>query len=133
MSAVAEVDRAHGHDTFDLDDEASYQRWRAVKLATRARQVDELVVDVADPAALSGAERAALLQRCARWNMAIYRSAKASADKTLVHALGAQLGLRRLDANWLSEEDGISSITVSDARDERGGFIPYTERPIKWH
>jgi hypothetical protein len=41
--------------------------------------------------------------------------------------------LRRLDANWLSEEDGVSSITVSDARDERGGFIPYTDRPIKWH
>ena len=137
MSAVAEADRAHGCDTFDLDDEASYQRWRAVKLATRARHAEELIVDVADPAALSGAERAALLQRCARCNMAIYRGPKASADKTLVHALGAQLGLRRLDANWLSEEDGISSITVSRsspaAHDERGGFIPYTDRPIKWH
>jgi len=133
MGAVAEAELAHGHQPFDLDDEASYQRWRAVKLATRARHVEELVVDVADPAALSGAERTALLQRCACWNMAIYRGPRRAADKTLVHALGAQLGLRRLDANWLAEDDGISSITVSDTRDERGGFIPYTDRPIKWH
>src|SRR5512134_3067777 len=156
-SATEHVRLQRGCSPFDLDDEASYQRWRAVKLGTQARHADDLIVDVADASALSVAERAALLQRCARWNMAIYRSAKPGADQALALRVGAQLGLHRLDANWLADEDGVSSITVSrplppsalravppegeraawdgpaPRRDERGGFIPYTDKPIRWH
>jgi hypothetical protein len=135
------VDQGRRTDPFDLDDEAAYQRWRADKLALRARRVDDLIVDVADPKALSGAERQALLQRCARWNMAVYRCAPRQPDKDIAVALGRQLGLHRLDANWLADEDGVSSVTVrrapppaaSGGGDARAGFIPYTDRPIKWH
>ena len=143
---------------FDLGNEAAYQRWRADKLARRARCVDDLIVDVADAKALSAGERQALLQRCADWNMAVYRIADCLPDKDIARAVGGQLGLRRLDANWLADEDGISSITASRTspptplhagppegersawgdpaptrRDGRGGFIPYTDRPLKWH
>ena len=38
-----------------------------------------------------------------------------------------------MDANWLADEDGISQIRVSQATDGRGGFIPYTDRAIRWH
>ncbi|WP_332699650.1 hypothetical protein, partial [Halalkalibacter lacteus] len=92
---------------------------------------DDLIVDVADPSALSVAERAALLQRCARWNMAIYRCARSGADTALARSVGAQLGLHRLDANWLADEDGVSSIAVSAARHDRAGFVPYTDKPIR--
>jgi hypothetical protein len=54
-------------------------------------------------------------------------------DANLPRLLGEQLGLIRLDANWLADEDGISRIAVSDARDGPGGFIPYTDRAIRWH
>jgi len=125
---------------FDLDNDDAYQRWRAAKLAGRAPRIEDLIVDVADPAVLGSAERQALLQRCARCNMAIYRSTKVAVDKAGARAIGAQLGLHRLDANWLADEDGVSSVTVSRpppaalrGADERGGFIPYTDRPIKWH
>jgi hypothetical protein len=134
VSAIAErVNLQRQFRPFDLGDEASYQRWRANKLALRARCAEDLIVDVADPAALSDAEQQALLQRCARWNMAVYRGPSAAPDKAVARAIGAQLGLQRLDANWLADEDGVSSITVSQANDGRGGFIPYTDRPIKWH
>jgi len=118
---------------FDLDDEACYAEWRAGKLARRARCVEDLVVDVGDSRALTEPEREALMQRCAQWNMAIYRSACGARDRDTARAIGRQLGLQRLDANWLADEDGISSITVSEASDGRGGFIPYTDRPLKWH
>ena len=118
---------------FDPDDEASYLPWRATKLAQRARAAADLIVDVGDPLALSAAEREALLQACARWNMAVYRSERGVHDKDSVRAIGRHLGLQRLDANWLADEDGISSITVSSASDGRGGFIPYTDRALKWH
>jgi len=124
---------ARSASPFDLDDDASYLRWRAWKLARRPAGVEALVVDVADPRRLGAAERAALLDRIQRANMALYRSPVVAEDKELPRALGAQLGLRQLDANWLADEDGISQIRVSAQTDGRGGFIPYTDRAIRWH
>ncbi len=120
---------------FDLSDAAAYRRWRDAKLAACPRDAGELIVDVADPFALTPRERDALLERCARTNMAVYRGPASAADASLPRALGRQLGLERLDANWLAEEDGISHIAVSDRSDGggRGGFIPYTDRAIRWH
>lgn len=122
----------HG-SPFDLADDATYQRWRDWKLAHRVPNAQALIVDVADPRALSDAERDVLIARIAQTNMVLYRSPLTSEDKSLPRALGAQLGLHRLDANWLADEDGISSITVSNCNDGRGGFIPYTDRAIRWH
>ena len=118
---------------FDLDDASSYRRWRDWKLARRPDHAAELAVDVADPRALTAAEQSALRSRIARANFAIYRSPIVMDDPQLPLMLGRQLGLRRLDANWLADEDGISRIAVSDARDGHGGFIPYTDRAIRWH
>lgn len=132
MPLADPVQRGFG-GPFDLDDTAAYRRWRAAKLACRPRTASDLVVDVADPRALTTAERAALLDRCGRANMAIYRSPVTEADPGLPLALAATLGLRRLDAHWLADEDGVASIEVSTRRDERGGFIPYTDRAIRWH
>ncbi len=125
---------------FALDDEAAYRRWRAWKLEHAPRTAGDLVVEVDDPAALSGSEQAALVERIGRCSLAVYRSRRLDADRSLPVRLGAQLGLQRLDANWLADEDGISSIAVhrDDAgtprpSDGRGGFIPYTDRAIRWH
>ena len=70
----------------------------------------------------------AKLHAIGRAGFAIYRSPAREEDATLPRRLGAQLGLHRLDANWLAGEDGISRIAVSDARDDHAGFIPYTDR-----
>ncbi len=120
---------------FDLDQPEAYARWRAAKLAEHPRRVEDLIVDVADPLRLTRAEREALLDLCRRANMAVYRSRVTVEDKDLPPLLGAQLGLHRLDANWLSDEDGISSIAVAPQAQggPRGDFIPYTNKPIKWH
>jgi alpha-ketoglutarate-dependent taurine dioxygenase len=120
---------------FDLDQPALYARWRAAKLASHPRRAEELIVDVADPRALTAAERRAILALCARTNMAVYRSPVTVEDKELPRLLGAQLGLHRLDANWLADEDGISSIAVAPQEEggPKGEFIPYTDKPIKWH
>ncbi len=127
------------HSPFDLGDDDTYRRWRDAKWASQPARVEDLVVDVADPRCLTPAERAALLARCASANMAIYRSPVTAADKDIARRLAAQLGLTRLDANWLADEDGISPITVftgaasAPAGGERAAYIPYTDRPIKWH
>ena len=118
---------------FDLSAEADYRQWRGAKLAAHPRQAHELIVDVADPRALNSREKQALLQRCAAANMAIYRSPFCQQDKNIPLQLGRQLGLHRLDGNWLADEDGLSPIEVAAPVGERPAFIPYTNRPIKWH
>ena len=134
MNAVlASPPPARAASPFDLDSDTPYRRWRDWKLAQRPASVEALTVDVVDPRALTAAERDALLDRIGHANMALYRSPVLAEDKDLPRALGAQLGLRRLDANWLADEDAISQIRVSAQTDGRGGFIPYTDRPIRWH
>jgi hypothetical protein len=121
---------------FDLDDAASYRRWRIVKLDGAPRRIEDILVTLDDPRTLTAKEVGALQQRCAAANMAIYCSNTAGdADKEIPRRLGTQLGLRRLDGHWLADEDAISPISVSgaDARGERREFIPYTDKPIKWH
>jgi hypothetical protein len=120
-------------DPFDLDDDAAYRRWRERKLATVARSPAELLVEVADPLNLTAAERDALLDRCARTNMAVYVSApRDEADSEIPRCIGAQLGLRTLDVNYLADEDGITPLAVAESG-ARTAYIPYTNRPIRWH
>ena len=120
---------------FDLSNESGYRVWRETKLAAYPRNVDELIVTLNDPRHLHSDEMAALASCCARSNMVIYHApGHPPADKSFPHQLAAQLGLVRLEANYLSDADGLSSITPTvDAGGGRGEFIPYTNKPINWH
>lgn len=118
---------------FDLDDAAAYLAWREQKLAARPSNIEDLMVDIRDPRRLTGAERAAIVQRCRDSNMAVYRSACGDdEDKEIPKQLGRQLGLIRLDRNLLADDDGITALGL--ARDaDRLDYIPYSNRPLNWH
>ncbi len=132
---------------FHPDNEAGYRRWRDAKLAGYPARGEDLIVEVADPFSLTDIEYRAVLNRVAKTNMVIYATALGEAeDKAAVRALSAQFGLIRLDANWLADEDGISSLTPRDDGGEaepnaadgpkaarRGDYIPYTHHRIRWH
>jgi len=107
-------------------------RWREQKLAEAPTSVADLIVEVRDPRALTAAEQAALADVVRRCNMAIYASPMHEEDTDILRKLGTQFGLNQLDANWLAGEDGISSIRVFDDG-TRKHYIPYTDKPIKWH
>ena len=118
---------------FCLQDAPAYRAWREAKLQSHPRSAQELVVDIADPRQLSTDERGRLQNLCARANMVVYRSPVLLEEKALPRLLGAQMGLHRLDGNWLADEDGISPIAVAKDPGNRPAFIPYTNRAIKWH
>lgn len=120
---------------FDLACETDYHAWRDAKLAAYPRNLDELVVPLANPRQLTAQEFGALESRCTRANMVIYSAPHLPAtDKSLPHQLARQLGLSRLEGNYLADEDGLSSITPADDEGSvRGEFIPYTHKPINWH
>jgi hypothetical protein len=121
---------------FDLDDSAAYAVWREKKLDTAPRRIEDILVTLDNPRALTAIERDALLERCATANMALYTSnTVGDADKEIPRGLGRQLGLVHLDSHWLTDDDAISPISVrgAEVRGERREFIPYTDKPIRWH
>ncbi len=121
---------------FDLADAAAYVRWREHKLDTAPRQLTNIIVEINDPRALQTAERQRFIVLNARCNMAVYVGKTGpDPDKQIPRKLGAQLGLNRIDSHWLTDDDAISPISVrgTTERGERKEFIPYTDRPIKWH
>jgi alpha-ketoglutarate-dependent taurine dioxygenase len=121
---------------FDIDDTVAYARWREQKLDTAPRRVEDIILELDDPRHLSPSERQRLVDLNARCNMAIYVSKTgADPDKDIPRLLGKQLGLKTLDGHWLTDNDGISpiSVTGAEARGERKEFIPYTDKPIRWH
>lgn len=120
-------------DPFALDAPAAYRRWREAKLARHPRRVDELVVEVRDPRALSPAEAAEMRRVCARCNMVVYASPLAGlADKEIPRRLGEQLGLGPPLANLLADEDAITSLEAVPGKAARG-YIPYSSRRLLWH
>ncbi|HUX90105.1 MAG TPA: TauD/TfdA family dioxygenase [Gallionellaceae bacterium] len=119
---------------YDLNNKAAYQRWREQKLERAPASIADLIVEINDPCHLSASEHAALLERCQRSNMVIYAGRQHAANKDIARQIGHQFGLESLDANWLAGDDGISEIKVSGSGDlSRQPYIPYTNRPIKWH
>ncbi len=118
---------------FHPDNNAAYQAWREAKLRDYPQRVEELVVQVANPKALTAAEHAALLARCHKANMAIYAGPDLGEDKDIPRLMGRQFGLEHLDANLMSDEDDITTLTVAENGEKKGEFIPYTDRPIRWH
>jgi len=118
---------------YDLARAQAYRRWRERKLAAYPRRAEDLVVEVRDPRSLTEAEAAKLRGTCAVANMAVYSSPLAGvADKDIAQRLGERLGLARLQANPLADEDGITSLEVTPGKSGRG-YIPYSNRRLLWH
>ena len=117
---------------FLLENAQAYAQWRENKITRCAPSNHDLMVSIADPYHLSTHEKAAVVERCARFNMAIYQLKDlAEQDKSLVHALGKRFEMINLDANLRSDEDSVSSLEV---REQAGNkYIPYTNKALSWH
>jgi alpha-ketoglutarate-dependent taurine dioxygenase len=118
---------------FAPDRPQAYLRWRERKLARYPRRAEDLIVEVRDPRSLSDSEVAEIQRICGAANMAVYAGPLAHADdKDVPLRLGARLGLARLHANPLADEDGISSLEVAPEKSALG-YIPYSNRRLLWH
>ena len=117
---------------FSLSDNEVYLQWREGKLRYKKVTVRDVLVPIKDPYQLSSEERAAIISGCENFNMVIYQLSNADVqDKSLVHAIGKQLGMEILDANIRADEDSVSSLEV---REQAGNkYIPYTNKALSWH
>ncbi len=134
ITAATAFRKRWGGDPFSLDDHAAYRRWREDKLDRYPLGVDDLMVEVADTAAPTGAELAAIRRRVGAANMCLIRdTARRLPARDRFLEFLAHFGLKRLEPHLLSDSDGISSITPGSDGRGKDEYIPYTTRPINWH
>ena len=89
-------------------------------------------VEIGDPRRLRESERDAILDRCARFNLALYRFARDRTDPDALSAFASAMGLQRRDPTLGADRRGIASVRV--APDTRGPeLIPFTPRALNWH
>ena len=117
----------------DLNDTTRYQAWRDQKLSQMPASIDQYLVPVKDPVRLSADEYNAIHDLLQRSNMAIFVADPDEArNKTIPVNISSQFGMHRLDHNMGADHDGVSELTVRSGQ-WRGGYIPYTNKPIHWH
>jgi len=116
---------------FNLNDRA-YCQWREHQQVYAKPTLSDLLVAIKNPLQLSDTEQAAIIQRCEHYNMVIYQLENPDMqEKSLVHALGRQLAMGKLDTNIRADEDSVSSLEV---RSQAGNqYIPYTNKALSWH
>lgn len=118
---------------FGLFDDALYKEWRDAKLSGYPDSLDQVIVSIANPEALTSAEKQKIHHAIAKTNFAVFQCEHPeSVTKGSLTKLGAQFGLKQLDGNLCSDEDSVSSITVDDSG-KKNTYIPYTNRAISWH
>jgi hypothetical protein len=123
---------------FSLKNQESYQRWKEKKLSAYPMDLDDLVVEVNNPASLTTAEKQQLQIVLDKTNMVIYNthSSNQSDDfeenKRRVRKLGEQFGITHLDHNECADNDAITALQISKDNLHKQ-YIPYSNKPINWH
>ena len=123
---------------FSLTNQRTYLKWREAKLQIYPQQIDQLMVNIANPLTLTPAERQSLLGICQRCNLVLYKFPEITEIqqseniKPLLTKFAQQLGLEHMDANLCADEDRISSIRVMQ-EGKNSGYIPYTDKALNWH
>ena len=93
--------------------EDAYQAWRTAKLDAYPSHIDDLIVPISVPTNPSDEERAAILQRCRKANMAIYRCAGAANSPAEASATAQCFGLSRVEDHRSAGDHGLVSVEVA--------------------
>jgi alpha-ketoglutarate-dependent taurine dioxygenase len=121
------------NNPFDLTQDDAYRAWRDRKLRDYPPRLDDLRVELSNPAAPSAAELQRIAESVRHANLAVFACEHPNAlDKDCLLSLGRELGLVRLDNNLCADERAVSTLRVRPESQERG-YIPYTNRPLSWH
>ncbi len=118
---------------FNPDNELAYRRWSEYKRHHYPTTVQAQKVAITRLNKLTDDQRRQLIESCRRANFALYQS-DPQIPFTLddLRALGTQLGLTHHDHHLWAPDQGISAIR-KEITGRRARYIPYTDRPIKWH
>ncbi len=113
---------------FDLDTDEDYEKWREEKLAAYPESVGDLVVEFANMAAITNAEKARVLELIEIANMCVYTAGTAELNMDSLLKLGEQLGVTDTDKSTRhSKSDELTDSGILNKA------IPFTTRHVRWH
>lgn len=113
-------------------DPKAISRWCDARREAYATGAPGRWIDVGDPYRLHAAERDAIANECARFNLALYRFAQGGSDPGALSAFAGAMGLHRRDLTLGADHRGVASVRVE--RQRRGPeMIPFTSRALSWH
>ena len=116
---------------FAIDDNENYSLWRAAKLENYPTKRDELIVKVNDLANPTSDEISQITRLIQKANMAIYDS-RVPVKEEVLEKFCSRFGLKTMEKHRSRDSLGVVSIEPADS-DTRGGYIPYTDKPLSWH
>lgn len=126
---------------YHYDNDRGYQQWKKAKLTAYPQQLEQLLVPVKAPLALSVTEIEQLRYCLKKANMVIYAMdgepfeenvEQWVENKAIPEAIGHQLGIHSLDSNECADDDGFTSLQVVEAGLHKM-YIPYGNKGINWH
>jgi len=116
---------------YDLRVQPDYLTWRQEKLSNYPASWDESIVTLADMANPSPAEISKIVNFCQKANMAIYQTRTTILPQAL-EAFCTHLDLTTMETHRSAEKSGVVAIEQTSSG-TKGGYIPYTNKPLSWH
>ena len=118
---------------FHYNNETAYQQWKKDKLSGYPTTLEDIMVPLSDPFALSSGELKQLKFWLKKTNMVIYTlDGMPVEDKAIPRSIGAQLDIHLLDKNECADDDSFTSLQVVE-QGLHTLYIPYTNKRINWH
>jgi hypothetical protein len=113
-----------------------YLAWREEKLS----QVKQLhlapFIKIKNLASPTKKEKAELIKRCEKTNMALYQSDENFENPDVIRSslrdFSDTMGLEIAEKHRSAGKNGIVAITISDAPSQRA-YMPYSKKPMNWH
>ncbi len=115
-----------------LDNSDNYKCWRDKKLANVVDDINLCMVEIANPFALTIAEKTAIQRLCEYNNFALF-AIKAQKDyEQAIIQINHQMGLVDYDQHLYAQNNGLAYVTKSNKIGQLG-FITYTNKALGWH
>jgi alpha-ketoglutarate-dependent taurine dioxygenase len=113
-------------------DNATYRQWRKTKLNDRPDGPDGLCVNINGLTSPFDSQVSLIIEKCKRYNMAIYKCRDRSVDRSAIRTFAANFGLHRPDFHLCANDDGVSELTATTSG-TRAAYVPYSNRALSWH
>ncbi len=122
---------------WDLDAPKIYARWRENKLRQSQEMANAESLVIRDLAKPDENEMRALIESCAKTNMALYEAPNAADQhpddtRLALRSFSEQMDLKIAEDHRSAGKNGVVALTVSQAPSQRG-YLPYSQRPMNWH
>lgn len=128
---IENVENQQKTQVFELDDDSAYISWRDNKLFNYPEQRNESIVTLADIANPQDHEVGQILNDCQKTNMAIYDCSEPILPEAL-EKFCRGLGLVTMETHRSADKGGVVAIEQA-TYGGKGGYIPYTDKPLSWH